>query len=231
MNKKQERLHFNEKFEEFCPTALHEFFFEISKDYVIGKKVLDIGCWTGGYLYFLQNCAAFICALDIEERAIAIAKENLPLVKFLKSNTLNLPFQPETFDTVTMWAVIEHIPKDTEDLALKEINRILNPQGIVCINTMNDHFLSKILDPAYFLKGHRHYTIESLEHFLKRAGFKILEVYKNGGVFTSMYLNMLYLVKYIFGRKMPRFKVMEEWQKKDYYKEGFNEINIIAQKI
>lgn len=213
------------------PTVLHKFFFDFVKKYTEGKRVLDIGCWTGGFEYYLQNSANFICAIDIEERALSIAKSNLSNIGFLKSDCLNLPFQQESFDVVTMWAVIEHIPKKSEEQVLKEINRILKPGGILCMNTMNDHFLSKVIDPAFFLKGHRHYATKTLKKFLNNTGFRINEIFKNGRIFTPLYLNMLYIFKYVFRKRMPRFKLMEKWQRGDYYRDGFNEINIIAQKI
>lgn len=231
MHKKHRKINFSEKIEEFMPTALHEFFFDISKEYVQDKDILDIGCWTGGYLSFLQGYARYLCALDIEENAIAIAKKNLPEVDFVKASVLELPFQSQTFDTVTMWAVIEHIPVNTEVIALEEIRRVLRPKGVLCLNTMNDHPLSNLLDPALFLKGHRHYRVKTLEKFLNDTGFEILKVYKNGGIFTPLYLNLLYFFKYIVGRKMPRFQILEKWQRKDYRRKGFNELNIIARKV
>jgi ubiquinone/menaquinone biosynthesis C-methylase UbiE len=228
--RKYSRMCFSEAVEKTEATAIHRFFFDISKDYIKGKNVLDVGCWTGGYEVFINNYARQITAIDIEERALKVAKKSFPGTKFLKASVLNLPFPNRSFDVVTLWAVIEHIPRGTETKALKEINRVLKQKGILCLNTMNDYWLSKLLDPAYFLKGHRHYKIEVLKGMLDKTGFKVLKIFVNGGLLTPIYLNAFYFFKYFLRRRMPRLKIIEDWQKKEYYKKGFNEVNIIARK-
>ena len=228
--KKHSEMYFDEKVEKTEATAIHRFFFEISKDYIKDKNVLDIGCWVGGYELLINEYACQITAIDIEERALAVAKKSFPNIIFLKASVLELPFPDDSFDVVTMWAVIEHIPKGTEIKALKEINRVLKKNGIFCLNTMNNHWLSKLLDPAYFLKDHRHYNIKILEEMLYCTGFKIIKTFINGKLLTPIYLNIFYFFKHLLKRKMPRLKIIEDWQMKEYYQEGFNEINIISQK-
>jgi len=229
--KKHPTMCFAETVEKTEATAIHHFFFDITKDYIKDKNVLDIGCWVGGYEVLINDYARQITAIDIEQKALAVAQKSFPNIKFLKASVLKLPFPDNSFDVVTMWAVIEHIPKGTEIKALKEINRVLKKNGIFCFNTMNDHWLSKLLDPAYFLKGHRHYNKEVLEGMLDYTGFKVIRTFINGKLLTPIYLNVFYFFKHFLKRKMPRLKIIEDWQMKEYYQKGFNEINIIAQKI
>lgn len=85
---------------------------------------------------------------------------------------MNLPFENDTFDTVCMFDVVEHLPKNTEDVVFKEISRVLKSGGKLYLSTPNNHILSVISDSAYFLIKHRHYNIYflcnlALKHNLK----------------------------------------------------------------
>jgi len=136
----------------------HYFSFDFSKEFIKKKKVLNIGSWTGGYEMLICNYASKIISVDIEKKALAVIKKNLPQVECYKAYSHDLPFDDNTFDVVTLWAVIEHIPIGYELATLKEIKRVLKPGGYLFLSTMNKNFLSNLLDPAYWLVGHRHYT-------------------------------------------------------------------------
>jgi SAM-dependent methyltransferase len=54
----------------------------------------------------------------------------------LQAADLRLPFDDDTFDLVTLLAVIEHFP-NTPRLVLEEMRRIVKPGGIVVVDTPN----------------------------------------------------------------------------------------------
>jgi len=54
----------------------------------------------------------------------------------LQSPSLRLPFEDDSFDLITLLAVIEHF-HNTPRLALQEIRRILRPDGLVIVDTPN----------------------------------------------------------------------------------------------
>lgn len=66
-----------------------------------------------------------------------------------------------------MWEVIEHIPPNTETHALRELFRVLKNGGSFLLSAPNDHLISKLLDPAYFLRGHRHYHINKIAKLME----------------------------------------------------------------
>lgn len=209
----------------------HKFYFSFSKDYIGGKKVLDIGSWTGSYETLIYDLAKEITAVDIEEKALKVLKKNLPKVKCVKAYSNKLPFKKDTFDIVTFWDVIEHIPVGTESETLREINRVLKNGGYLFLATVNKNFWSDLLDPAYYLAGHRHYTRDQLLKLLKDSGFKSEEIRLGGSFFSSLYALTFYFFKHILRMKMPTISYIERKMEEDMQSPGFIQIAIRARKV
>lgn len=75
---------------------------------------------------------------------------------------MELPFENESFDTVVCWEVIEHLPENSEHALFVEVNRVLKVGGAFSLSTPHDSLVSKLLDPAWWLMSHRHYSKGSL---------------------------------------------------------------------
>lgn len=209
----------------------HKFYFSFSKDYIKGKKVLDVGSWTGPYEVLIYGLAKEITAVDIEEKALKVLSKNLPKVECVVANSHNLPFPNEAFDVVTFWDVIEHIPVGYELATLLEINRVLKKGGYLFLATVNKNFWSDLLDPAYWLVGHRHYTKDQLEKMLEDSVFKIEKVEKTGSFFSSFYAISFYIFKHVIRIKMPNISFVERRMEKNISSPGFIQIVIRAKKV
>lgn len=209
----------------------HQFEYDFSKKYLRGKSLLNIGSWTGPYEVLINGIAKNITAVDIEEKALKVLKQNLPNVKTVVASAEALPFRPNSFDIVTLWAVIEHIPAGYELATLWEANRVLKKGGYIFITTMSKNFFSNLLDPAYWLVGHRHYTSSQLKEMLSDAGFKIENVFINGSFITAFHAWAFYFFKYLFRRNMPELSFIENAFKKDYYSKGFYQVCLRGRKI
>lgn len=209
----------------------HKFYFSFSKDYIKNKKIIDIGSWTGPFEILIYNLAKEITAVDIEEKALKVLKQNLPNVRCVNARSHNLPLKEGEFDVATFWDVIEHIPIGYELTTLLEINRVLKKGGYLFLATINKNFWSNLLDPAYWLVGHRHYTRDQLEAMLSDAGFKVEKVVKGGSFFTSFYSLSFYFFKHILGMKMPSIPFIERKFEQDILSPGFVQIVIRAKKL
>ena len=209
----------------------HKFYFSFSKDYIKEKKVLNIGSWTGPYEILIYNIAEEITAVDIEEKALKVLKQNLPKVNCVKAYSHKLPFKTEEFDVVTFWDVIEHIPIGYELATLLEINRVLKKGGYLFLATVSKNFWSNLLDPAYWLAGHRHYTGEQLVQMLSDSGFREEEIKQVGSFFSSFYALSFYFFKHILRMKMPNISYVEKRMEKDISSPGFIQIAIRAKKL
>jgi 2-polyprenyl-3-methyl-5-hydroxy-6-metoxy-1,4-benzoquinol methylase len=209
----------------------HKFYFSFSKDYIKGKKVLNIGSWTGPYEILIYKHAAKITATDIEQRALDVLKKNLPKVQTVHAFSHKLPFKDGSFDVVTFWDVIEHIPIGYELATLWEIRRVLKKDGRLFLATVNKNFWSDLLDPAYWLAGHRHYTKAQLLQMLSDAGFKAEKTVNVGSFFSSFYALSFYFFKHILRMKMPHVDWVEKKMEKSIASPGYIQVAIRAKKI
>ncbi len=96
-----------------------------------GKKVLDVGCGAGNLLtVFANDSPELLIGVDVDAVFLAHCKQvGVPL---FQAALPHLPFADETFDLVTCFLVMPHVPDDTE--ALKALARILKPGGTLAIS-------------------------------------------------------------------------------------------------
>jgi SAM-dependent methyltransferase len=164
--------------------------------------ILDIGCGSGKYISAMcdENKDSLYIGVDLHLRGVQIAKRNNANNKrseFIVASLYNLPFREQVFDGGTMWEVIEHIPPNTETTALKELFRVLKNNAHFLLSTPNDHLMSKLLDPGYLLRGHRHYNINKIAKIMESSGFVIVEKLVKGGIFSIVSMNIVYFYKHI----------------------------------
>ncbi len=99
-----------------------------------GGRLLDIGCATGAFLMAAKNRGWNPQGLDVSPAAVQVARDVVGVdvgVGTLES----FAFPGATFDAVTAWEVLEHLPDPRS--FLKEINRVLRPGGVVALSTPN----------------------------------------------------------------------------------------------
>lgn len=95
-----------------------------------GARVLDVGCGYGSFVTEARAVGLDARGVDTAEFEIEFARGRLaerqpgsPDDAFVIGDGQRLPFETSSFDAVTMWNVIEHVP-DTASL-LAEIDRVL----------------------------------------------------------------------------------------------------------
>ncbi len=103
---------------------------------VVRGDLLEVGCGEGRGIDWLLPKVASYTAIDKIESAIAKLKEQYPTATFESGNIPPLSIFPDNyFDTVVSFQVIEHIEDD--HLFLKEIQRVLRPDGFALLTTPN----------------------------------------------------------------------------------------------
>jgi ubiquinone/menaquinone biosynthesis C-methylase UbiE len=89
-------------------------------------RLLDIGCgWEARFLLDVEHHIA--CGVGIDFKAPFIQTEKLTTMCARLDETL--PFADNSFDVVTMLAVLEHL--DRPQNMLREISRVLRPNGFL----------------------------------------------------------------------------------------------------
>lgn len=98
-------------------------------------SVLDWGCGKAHITYLMQREGFVVTACDrhndsddsaFGQSAPIIAELNIPVVPL--QDDVELPFESGSFDCVTSFGVLEHVPRDLD--SLKEIRRVLRPGGV-----------------------------------------------------------------------------------------------------
>lgn len=200
---------------------------------VKNKKILDIGCGFGWFeLDVLKRGVKQVAGIEISEedlRAPRLIEDKKAIFKV--AGALKLPFEDNYFDTVVAWEVIEHIPRGTESRMFKEVSRVLKRNGTFYLSTPYDSLISKYLDPAWWLIGHRHYSKKKLIGLGEKQKFKIAEIYVKGGIWNLVNVLDMYISKWIFRRKQFFEKEISKKEAKEFKKEGFMGIFVKYKKI
>lgn len=102
------------------------------------KKILDLGCGTGRHTVYLAKKGFRVYGIDNSPAGIRINKDWLKKEK-LKANLKigdiykKLPYKDKFFDVVISIQVIHHAKIRTIRKAIKEIERVLKPNGLIFI--------------------------------------------------------------------------------------------------
>jgi len=214
-------------------TARHKACIEFSSG-IKNRLVLDVGCWIGWYEKFMvEKGCKFIVGMDLDRNALRKAKKGVSAdrCEFVCASANTLPFKADSFDVISLFDVLEHLPVGSELSFFFEVNRILETNGLLIVSVPNNRSVSKLLDPAYFLIGHRHYALDGVKGLMKKMGFNIYEVKYGGGIAEALSMVFLYLFKHLFGMEVPFKSFLEYLRNKEYQGKGFATLFIKAVKI
>lgn len=146
-------------FKEFNKSSgeiLYPRLFEITQHLQIkkGTKLLDIGCGRGELAFWAASKGAKVIGVDYSKEAIKLSKRALikqpkkvqSNVRFFVKNAKELNFEPETFDSILLIDVLEHLYPKEQDIVLKNINKFLKKDGTLIAHTEPNR---TFLDYAY----------------------------------------------------------------------------------
>ncbi len=154
--------------------------------------LLDVGAATGYFLDLAKKRGWNVVGVEISEHAAGIGRRK---GLDIKTGTIeNTGFSPDSFEAITLWDVIEHVPAPKETLKL--CRRLLKTGGLIAINTPDAGSLTaKILGKHWpLLVPPEHLIIFSkkiLISTLEESGFQISTVTKIAKRFTLQYIFQL----------------------------------------
>jgi 2-polyprenyl-3-methyl-5-hydroxy-6-metoxy-1,4-benzoquinol methylase len=112
-----------------------------------GQSLVDIGCYSGEFVAELlrRDPSRDVAGLDYDEEGLKLARLMHPELadRYRRSSVYDLDLPDESVDCVTFQEVIEHL--EGPAVAVKEINRVLRPGGVLVVTTPNAYALSHFL--------------------------------------------------------------------------------------
>lgn len=128
-------------------------------------RILDIGAGTGDFLLECKNQNWDILGIEPNDKAKGIA-----LGKGIKFGDTIEKLESNSFDVITMWHVLEHVPDVEHQVA--ELKRLLKPSGTIIIAVPN----FKSYDAKYYKEFWAAYDVpRHLWHFSKTAIEKLFD--------------------------------------------------------
>lgn len=107
-----------------------------------GDKALDVCCGTADWTIALAEAVGEegqVCGLDFSKNMLKVGeekveKQGLRNVELIHGNAMELPYEDNSFDYVTIGFGLRNVPDYLT--VLKEMNRVLKPGGMaVCLDT------------------------------------------------------------------------------------------------
>lgn len=141
-------------------------------------RLLDFGCAAGYFLKIARAVGWEISGVELSQEMANSAEKllGIPIIGDISSLPVAHPF-----DAITLWEVIEHLPRPLE--TLREFYARLRPNGAVMLSTPNTAHWQAQRAPDRWA-GYRppshllYFTPETLSNTLHRAGFKNISIRK-----------------------------------------------------
>lgn len=149
---------------------LEEFASLLPKD----AKVLDVGCGAGvPVTEFLVECGFDVTGVDFSEGMLKFAGRNVPKARFIKKDMTELDFESNSFDGLTAFYSVIHVPREKHFLLFHSFHRILKPNGLmlICMGPDEWEATAEYYGTIMFWS---HYSPEKSLQLVKDAGFQII---------------------------------------------------------
>ena len=165
------------------------------------KKLLDVGCGTGDFLETAQQNNWQVSGIEPNKQARAIANKKTDNSVFEIEQLLK--FESNSFDVITLWHVLEHLPNLDDHIAV--FKKLLKPNGTLIIAVPNhesyDAKYYKQFWAAYDVPRHLwHFNRDSITKLVSKYSFQVIKVKPMW--FDSFYVSML-SEKYKSGKMNP----------------------------
>lgn len=145
-------------------------------------RVLDVGCAAGYFLRVMRDEGHDVRGVELSAEIASHAIEHLGAenvhVGFLGDLGLDRKgFETGSFDLVTLWDVVEHVP-DPQEL-LRQVRALLKPTGALILETQNvDSLFANLLGKRWQHYKHEehlyHFNPATIRRLLSEVGFQIV---------------------------------------------------------
>lgn len=135
--------------------------------------VLDLGCGAGVPTTKRLSETFQTVGVDISETQIALARRNVPQAEFIRADILDLEFPDDSFDGISAFYSIAHVPREEHPRVFAAISRWLRPGGVFLASLGCGDipgWTGDWLGVPMFFSSH---TAEENERLLRDAGLSV----------------------------------------------------------
>lgn len=158
-----------------------------------GARVADIGCGTGWLIRRLRQSEAMPTGIECTAAQIEIARnrdtENAG--DYVEGVGQALPLEDQTYDAVTFWYSLHHVPTDQMAKALGEAHRILKPGGVLYVLEPTpegpSYELDRLIDDELAVRTAAQAALDGVSGFrcIARETYDTVYVYETAAEFIS----------------------------------------------
>jgi 2-polyprenyl-3-methyl-5-hydroxy-6-metoxy-1,4-benzoquinol methylase len=152
-------------------------------------RVLDVGCAAGFFLKVMADLGWKTTGLEISATMCEYGRTTLGLPDVRRGDLLSVPLEPQSFDVITLWDVIEHL--EDPPAHLRAARAALADDGLLVLETQNvASTFARLLGRRWQHFKHEehlyHFEPATLARLLSDAGFRILHrTARYGGKYVS----------------------------------------------
>lgn len=103
-------------------------------------QILELGCGAGIPCTYLLAQHGHVTGIDISAAQIALARQHIPDATLVQADMMLLSFPPASFDAVTAFYSLIHLPRAEQVVLIERLAAWLRPGGwfLVNLGTLND---------------------------------------------------------------------------------------------
>lgn len=146
----------------FCPTP---------------GRVLDLGCASGTFVCLAQQAGWQATGLDPSRWLIDRGRARCPGATFVASTLEEASFQGNSFDVITLWDVLEHVPSPLQ--TLQRVRSWLAPGGSLFLSVPNaGSVVARLMRSRWVLLLREHlwyFSPQTVSLLLSQIGFEVVQ--------------------------------------------------------
>lgn len=166
--------------------ALNVFCNLITKE---NSKILDLACGPGNITKYLlsQQPYLIVRGIDLAPNMVLLARSNNPSASFEVMDCRSIANITEKFDAVICAFCLPYLSKEETNKLIRDINDLLNEEGICYISTMEDDYKKSGYETSS--KGDQifmhYYEGQYLVNELEKKDFGIVEIFRKTSVMSN----------------------------------------------
>jgi ubiquinone/menaquinone biosynthesis C-methylase UbiE len=138
-----------------------------------GGRVLDLGCGNGVKITRLADRYELV-AVDLSEEQLRLARANVPGATLVHGDFGELDFADHSFDAVTAFYSIMHVPREEHRGLLGRIARWLKPEGLFLASLSHEGGPDRTYEWLGVEMFFSAFDAETSRRIVREAGFELI---------------------------------------------------------